>query len=137
MRTRLPGIEAERLIVSSGTQAALAALLGVLTKPGDVVLTETLTYPGIRSAATLFGVGLIGVPMDQQGVLPDALAFACRRHKPKVVYLTPSIHNPTAASMTPVRRRQVASVIARANVLLIEDDAYGGWTRIPQVFCCS
>jgi len=125
MRTRLPGIEAERLIISSGTQAALAALLGTLTKPGDVVLTETLTYPGIRAAASLFGVALIGVPMDQQGVLPDALVSACRRHKPKLIYLTPTIHNPTAASMTAVRRRQVASVIARANVLLIEDDAYG------------
>jgi DNA-binding transcriptional MocR family regulator len=125
MRTRLPGIKAERLIISSGTQAALTALLGALTRPGDVVLTETLTYPGIRAAASLFGVGLIGVPMDQQGVLPDALASACRRYKPKLVYLTPTIHNPTTASMTPVRRRQVASVIARTNVLLVEDDAYG------------
>jgi DNA-binding transcriptional MocR family regulator len=125
MRTRLPGVAAERLTISGGTQAALAALLGALTKPGDVVLTEALTYPGIRAAAALFGVALVGVAIDKYGVLPDALSAACRRHKPTLVYLTPTIHNPTTASMTPARRRQVADVIAKANVLLIEDDAYG------------
>ncbi|HLH94402.1 MAG TPA: PLP-dependent aminotransferase family protein [Xanthobacteraceae bacterium] len=125
MRTRLPGISTERLMISGGTQAALAALLGTLAKPGDIVLTEALTYPGMRSAASLFGVALVGVAMDKEGVMPDALAAACRRHKPRLVDLTPAIHNPTTASMTPTRRRQVAAVIAKANVLLIEDDAYG------------
>jgi DNA-binding transcriptional MocR family regulator len=72
MHTRLPGVEAERLVIGGGTQAALAALLGQLAKRGEVVLTEALTYPGFRSAAALFGVALIGVPMDQHGVKPDA-----------------------------------------------------------------
>jgi len=125
MRARLPGIDVERVVVSGGTQAALAALLGKLTKRGDVVLTEALTYPGFRAAAALFGVELVGVTMDQHGVMPDALASACRRHRPRLIYLTPTIHNPTTASMTPIRRRQVAGAIAKANVLLVEDDAYG------------
>jgi DNA-binding transcriptional MocR family regulator len=119
------GIGAERLVVSPGTQAALAALLAKLTKPGDVVLTESLTFPGFRAAASLFGVALVGVATDQQGVIPDALASACLRHKPRLIYLTPTIHNPTAASMTPARRRQVAAAITKANLVLIEDDAYG------------
>jgi DNA-binding transcriptional MocR family regulator len=127
MRTRLPGIDAERLIISGGTQAA--ALLGHLTRRGDVALTEALTYPGFRSAASLLGVQLVGVTMDQHGVKPDALAAAIRRHRPRLVYLTPTIHNPTTASMTPVRRREVAAVIAKANAILVEDDAYGRLDR--------
>ena len=129
MRARLPGIETERLIISGGTQAALAALLGQLTKRGDVVLTEALTYPGLRSAAALFGVALIGVTMDQHGVKPDALAVAIRRHRPRLVYLTPAIHNPTTASMTTNRRREVAGAVAKTNAILIEDDAYGRLDR--------
>ncbi len=125
LRSRLPGIDAGRLVISAGTQAALAALLARLARPGDVVLTETLTYPGFRAAAALFGITVVGVAMDQHGVMPDALAAACRRHKPRLVYLTPTIHNPTTASMTPARRRQIAAVIAKANVVLVEDDAYG------------
>jgi DNA-binding transcriptional MocR family regulator len=56
-----------------------------------VVLTESLTFPGFRAAASLFGVTLVGVAMDQQGVMPDALASACLRHKPRLIYLTPTI----------------------------------------------
>jgi DNA-binding transcriptional MocR family regulator len=122
---RLPGIDARRLVLSAGTQAALAAMLGSLAKPGDTVLTEALTYPGFRTAAALFRLTVIGVAMDQHGVMPDALASACRRHKPRLIYLTPAIHNPTTASMTAARRKQVAAVIEKANVVLIEDDAYG------------
>lgn len=129
MRTRLPGLGAERLVISSGTQAALAALLGQLARRGDVVLTEALTYPGFRAAAALLGIDLMGVPMDQHGVKPDALAAAIRRHRPRLVYLTPAIHNPTTATMTPARRREIAAVIARTNAVLIEDDAYGRLDR--------
>jgi DNA-binding transcriptional MocR family regulator len=129
MRTRLPGLDAGRLVISGGTQAALAALLGLLAKRGDAVVTEALTYPGFRSAAALLGVELIGVTMDQYGVKPDALAAAIRRHRPRLVYLTPAIHNPTTASMTPVRRREIAAVIAKANTVLVEDDAYGRLDR--------
>jgi DNA-binding transcriptional MocR family regulator len=125
LRSRLPGVDAKHLVISAGTQAALAALLGCLVKPGDVVLTEALTYPGFRAAAALFGLTVVGVAMDQRGVTPDALAAACRRHKPRLVYLTPTIHNPTTASMTAARRREVAAAIEKANVVLVEDDAYG------------
>jgi DNA-binding transcriptional MocR family regulator len=137
MRTRLPGLDAGRLVISSGTQAALAALLGRLTKRGDVVLTEALTYPGIRAAAALFGIELIGVALDRQGVRPGALAAAIRRHRPRLIYLTPAIHNPTTASMTPVRRREVAGVIARANAVLVEDDAYGRLDRDSATLAAS
>jgi DNA-binding transcriptional MocR family regulator len=129
MCTRLPGLDAGRLVISSGTQTALAALLGRLTKRGDVVLTETLTYPGFRSAAALLGVEVAGVAMDRHGVKPDALAAAIKRHRPRLVYLTPAIHNPATASMTAARRREVAAVLTKANAVLIEDDAYGRLDR--------
>src|ERR1700722_8637317 len=87
LRTRLPGIDGRRVVISAGTQAALGALLGSLAKPGDVVVTEALTYPGFRAAAALFGLTVVGVAMDRHGVMPDALAAACRRVKPRLVYL--------------------------------------------------
>jgi DNA-binding transcriptional MocR family regulator len=125
MQARVGELSPERLVICGGTQAALAALLGTLTRPGDIILTEALTYPGMRAAANLFGVSLVGVAMDRQGVLPDALAVALRRHKPRLVYLTPTIHNPTTATMSGARCRQIAGVLTKANVPLIEDDAYG------------
>ncbi|MBK1871522.1 PLP-dependent aminotransferase family protein [Taklimakanibacter albus] len=125
LRARLPEARTERVIIYPGNQAILFNALLSLTSPGDVVLTEALTYPGIKAAAAKLGVRLIGVEMDKEGVLPDALAGACRRHRPKAVYLTPTQHNPTTATLGPERRRAVARIIDENATFLIEDDAYG------------
>ena len=121
----MPDAAAERLVIFPGTQAILYSLLAHLAAPGDVVLTEALTFPGIKAAAHRLGIKLAGVAMDDGGILPDALASACRRLKPKAVYLIPTLHNPTTATLSPERRSAIAAIIRKANTVLIEDDAYG------------
>jgi Methylpurine-DNA glycosylase (MPG) len=79
-RSRVANAHGDRLVICPGTQNALFNLLVVLTRPGDVVLTEALTYPGIKTAAAYTGVRLIGLPMDEAGILPDAVNSACRDH---------------------------------------------------------
>jgi DNA-binding transcriptional MocR family regulator len=125
LRSRIPDARGDRLVICPGTQNALFNLLVALTSPGDVVLTETLTYPGIKAAAAYVGVRLVGVPMDEEGVVPDALNAACRQYAPKAVYLIPTIHNPTTATMSRSRREQVADIVRANDLLLFEDDAYG------------
>jgi DNA-binding transcriptional MocR family regulator len=125
LRARVPDVRGDRLVICPGTQNALFNLLIALTSPGDVVLTETLTYPGIKAAAAYTGVRLVGVSIDKEGILPDALNSACRQHAPKAVYLIPTIHNPTTATMSLARRQEVAAVLRANDVLLLEDDAYG------------
>jgi len=125
LRRRVRTIDADRLVVSAGTQSALVALLLSVTRPGDVVLTDRLTYPGFKSAAASLGVRLVGVALDSEGMDPEALAEACRRHTPKAVYLLPTIHNPTTATIGPARREELAAAIRRHDLVLIEDDAYG------------
>jgi DNA-binding transcriptional MocR family regulator len=125
LRSRIAGAHGDRLVICPGTQNALFNLLMALTSPGDVILTEALTYPGIKAAAAYTGVRLVGVPMDGAGILPDALASACRQHSPKAAYLIPTIHNPTTATMPLSRRQEIAGVLRAHEVLLLEDDAYG------------
>ena len=125
LRSRVAGAHRDRLVICPGTQTALFNLLIALTKPGDIVLTEALTYPGIKAASAYTGVRLVGVPMDEEGILPDALKAACREHGPKAVYLIPTIHNPTTATMSRSRREAVAETLRANDVLLVEDDAYG------------
>jgi DNA-binding transcriptional MocR family regulator len=127
LRRRVPTIEADRLVISPGTQSALVALLLAVTQPGDVVLTDRLTYPGFRSAAASLGVRLVGVASDGEGMNPEALAEACRRHAPRAVYLLPTIHNPTTATIGSQRREELAVAIRRHDLMLIEDDAYGNF----------
>lgn len=125
LRRRVRTAEASRLVVFPGTQTALTALLLALTKPGDVVLTDRLTYPGFKAAAAALGVRLVGVPSDGEGMIPEALDEACRQYAPRAVYLIPTIHNPTTLTIGSVRREQLATAIRRHDLLLFEDDAYG------------
>jgi DNA-binding transcriptional MocR family regulator len=125
LHRRIRTASAETLLISPGTQTALVCLLLTLAKPGDVVLTDRLTYPGFKAAAAATGVRLVGVEGDGGGMLPGALDAACRRNAAKAVYLVPTIHNPTTVTMDMARRTEIASVIRRRGLWLIEDDAYG------------
>ncbi len=96
------------------------------TSPGDIVLTgsaDPSRHEGRAAAHT--GVRRRRVAMDEQGVLPDARVSACRQYRPKAVYLTPTIHNPTTATMPPARRAEIAELVRANDLLLFEDDAYG------------
>jgi DNA-binding transcriptional MocR family regulator len=125
LRKRIADARGDRLVICPGTQNALFNFLAALTSPGDVVLTESLTYPGMKAAAAYTGVRLVGVPTDAEGIIPDALDAACRKHAPKAAYLIPTIQNPTTATMSLARRQEVAEILRRNKVLLFEDDAYG------------
>ena len=117
-------LDAGQVVVCPGAQAAIAALILALTEPGDVILTEPASYPGLRAAATQFGRHIIAVPADKHGILPEMLEQACRQHKPGLVYLNPTLQNPTAVTMPERRRKELASIAQRCNVRIVEDDPY-------------
>ncbi len=115
----------ERIFVTPGAHPALLAILGVLAKPGDVVLSEAVTYPGVRSIAAQLRFTLCGLSMDSDGILPDAFAEACERYKPKALYLNPTIQNPTTLTVPTRRREEICAVARKYHVPIVEDDAYG------------
>lgn len=115
----------ERLFVVPGANAALLAILNSLAKPGETVLCEALTYPGIRSICAQLGLSLTGLAMDGDGLDPAAFAEACVRLRPRAVYLNPILQNPTTITMPGRRREEIAAIARRHGVAIIEDDAYG------------
>lgn len=115
----------EQLFVVPGANAALLAILSALARPGDAVMCEALTYPGIRSICAQFGLSLTGLAMDGDGLDPDVFAEACGRLKPKALYLNPVLQNPTTITMPLRRRGEIAAIARRHGVAIIEDDAYG------------
>ena len=117
-------LDPQQVVVCPGAQAAIAALILALTKPGDVILVEPISYPGLRAAAAQFGRRIIAVEMDQHGMAPEMLEQACRQHKPGLVYLNPTLHNPTTITTPEHRRKELASVAKRCNIRIVEDDPY-------------
>jgi DNA-binding transcriptional MocR family regulator len=115
----------ERMFVTPGAHPAILAIFSMLAKPGQTILSENITYPGARSIAAQLRLHLHGLPMDDQGILPDAFADACERMAPKALYLNPTLQNPTTLTIPEQRRAAICTVARRFHVPIIEDDAYG------------
>ena len=115
----------ERIAVTPGAHATMAAILSMITSPGDRILCEKVTYPGIRTIAARFGVELVGLETDAEGILPDALVAAIRKVGPRALYLNPTLHNPTTLTIPINRRLEISEVLNHHGLALIEDDAYG------------
>jgi DNA-binding transcriptional MocR family regulator len=114
----------ERVILTNGTQSALVMLFSGLVGSGGVLLTEDLTYPPLHTFAKQYGFRLRGVPMDKDGLLPDAFAELCRSERPAALYAMSSHQNPTTAIMPLGRRRAIVDIAHRHGVAIVEDDIY-------------
>ena len=113
------------VVITCGAQHGILAALMAVTRPGDVLLTEELTYAPVRMMADRFGLHPHGVAMDQNGLLPEALDDACRRRAVKVLYLMPTLQTPTTIILSEERRRAIVDIARRHDLILIEDDVYG------------
>ena len=117
-------VDPERLILSNGAQQALMIALGALTRPGDTVLVEALTYPGIHSLAGLYGLRLRPVAMDREGLCPRALDTALRDSDSRLLFCMPWAHNPTTATQGGERREALAALVRQHQLPLVEADVY-------------
>jgi DNA-binding transcriptional MocR family regulator len=89
------------------------------------MLTEELTYSGVRRIAQQMHLKVRGVAMDAEGLRPDALETACRSTRARVLYCMPRMQNPTSAVMSERRRRHVAALAEKYRLTVVEDDTYG------------
>jgi DNA-binding transcriptional MocR family regulator len=113
------------VLVSSGSQHGMTVVFTALLSPGDLVLTEDLTYQGMKALAGLLSLRLQGVATDEHGLVPGALDAACRRGAARALYCLPTLQNPTASVMPEARRREIAAVARAHGLIVVEDDVHG------------
>lgn len=110
--------------IATGGSGALHNVCLALLAPGDVVLVETPTYAPAVKVFRTHGARVVAVASDEHGILPASLDTALVRHDARFVYLLPTFHNPTGATMPAARREEVADVVRRRDSLVVEDDVY-------------
>jgi DNA-binding transcriptional MocR family regulator len=115
------GGEPESVLVTQGAQHALACVLRAVLRPGDTVFAEALSYPGIIALARQLRLNLVGIEIDNEGLIPAALDRASELLNPRALFCVPTLHNPTTATMSDTRRRAIAEIAARRNIVVIED----------------
>lgn len=127
------GMDADprRLVLTGGAHQAIALALSVTCGAGGTggtLFTESQTYPGVFALVRHRGIRCVGVEMDAEGMLPEALNQAltvdAKKFGPAVVYVTPTMQNPTTATMNRSRREAIVSVCRAHDIAIIEDDVY-------------
>lgn len=116
----------EGLLLTSGAQQALNVALNVIRPSVTYAITEEQSYPGMLGAMRQSRLPIHAAMMDAEGILPDALDEILQRNQGKraVVYLTPTMHNPTTATMELQRRKNIAFICKKFDTWIIEDGVY-------------
>ncbi len=115
-------VSPDNILITNGGQHGNMMALQAATRPGDTIVSESLTYPGFINAARQWQTHHIGLPMDEQGLIPEALEQCCQQYRPKLLYLMPSLQNPTAIIMPLERRERIIEIARRHKLLILEDD---------------
>ncbi|WP_454721704.1 aminotransferase-like domain-containing protein [Delftia acidovorans] len=120
-------VEPDHMVLTSSARQALSLAFDLVCQPRGRLLTERITYPGAIALARRKGYAMQGLAIDTQGLLPQALADALEgipAAEGKVVYLTPTLHNPTTATMGAERRQAIVDICRSAGAWIIEDGVY-------------
>ncbi|EIM31264.1 aminotransferase-like domain-containing protein [Microvirga lotononidis] len=117
-------VKVEQLLLCNGAQQALAVAFAVASKPGGTIITESQTYPGAIALTRHTFYQLKGIETDREGMRPEALDDALDRASGGVVYVTPTMQNPTTATMGERRRLEISDVCRKHEALIVEDDVY-------------
>ncbi|KAH8746587.1 pyridoxal phosphate-dependent transferase [Diaporthe sp. PMI_573] len=114
-------------------RSALDMALRMLTKPGDCVLSDHFTFASAVETALPMGVKFVGIEMDCEGILPESLRANLENWKPEehgnsqkpfLLYLIPTGQNPTGATQSLERRRDIYRVAQKHDLIILEDDPY-------------
>ncbi|MCP4902452.1 MAG: PLP-dependent aminotransferase family protein [bacterium] len=115
----------ENVLVTGGSQQALALIALTILAPGDVIVVERPTYNGALDLFRSLGLKVLGAPTDSEGLLTSEIEPLLQRHHPRAIYTVANFANPTGACLTSRRRRELVALAERYNVPVIEDDFVG------------
>jgi GntR family transcriptional regulator, regulator for abcA and norABC len=117
-----------RILITAGSQQGLLLVIQSLLRPGDAVALENPSYAYSLPLFASAGVRMFPIPVDEDGLLPDEVITLHRRHKIRIVFVTPTYQNPTGTVLTQERRRRLIDICTDLRIPIVEDDAHGDLT---------
>ncbi len=131
-------VDAEEIIITSGSQQGLDLIGRTFISPGDIVITESPSYLAALGVFRFYGAKLIGIPIDENGMKVELLEEQLRKLrsegvKPKFIYVIPVAQNPGGTTMSRDRKRYLVELASQYDLLLVEDDPYSYFVFDPTV----
>jgi DNA-binding transcriptional MocR family regulator len=112
----------EQVVITTGAQQGISIAVGCWVRPGDVVVVEDPTYPGVLSALAAAGAVVRSVGVDRDGAVLAELEAALA-DRPALVYLQSGPHSPTGGRLSRHRREVIARWLGEGRIPLVEDVA--------------
>ncbi len=109
------------VLLTSGVQHALDLVLRALSRPGDTVLVEDPTYPGLPPLLAVHQLRAVGVPVHHDGLRAEDVAERVRLSRPRFAILTPTLQNPAGTVLDEAGRDAVLATLRSAVVTVIEE----------------
>jgi len=116
-RSRGVASTSDQIVVTHGATHAVDLVARVLLRPGDVAAVEEPGYPPVAELLRTLGVRVVGVPVDDHGLVVDALPPTAR-----LVHVTPSHQFPLGVVMSRERRLALLRWAGRHAAAIVEDD---------------
>lgn len=121
------GVQAnpDHILITAGCQQAVDITLRVLARgENSGLVVEEPCYLGLLDLVTSRRITPVGLPMDEHGLQVNRLEQIILRHRPSLIYVTPSFHNPTGTTMPLERRQKLLDIAAHYGVPILEDSTY-------------
>lgn len=112
------------IFITAGAHLGLITVLEALTDPGDGIMAENVNYALLQNTFAQTHLNTIPLEMDQEGLLPDAFERAAKLETARILYLVPTLQNPTTSTMSAKRREDIVHIARKYNVTIIEDDIF-------------
>lgn len=120
------GREFDSTLIVTGGQQGLEFIAKVLCNEGDTVICEKPTFVGGMNAFRSYGVNIVGVEMDDEGIIVEDLLRAIKNNENvKLLYLIPTFQNPSGKTMSQKRREEVYRIALENKLIIVEDNPYG------------
>ncbi len=122
-------VDAENVIITTGSQQGLDLIARALIDPGDVVITENPSYLAALGAFKIRGAELVGIKIDKNGMRTEILEDTVKKlvkegKKIKFIYTIPVAQNPAGTTMPPERKKHLIEIANKYDILVVEDDPY-------------
>ena len=119
-------VPADDYLITNGCMEAINLCLDAVCKPGDTVAVESPTYHGLLQSLEARNLKILEIPTHPEtGISIPLLEEALEANKVNACVLMPRASNPTGSSMPEEAKKQLAELVARRQLPLIEDDALG------------
>jgi len=114
----------QTLFITNGASSGLDLTCTLFTRPGDTIFVEEPSYFLALQIFVDHRLQLVPIPVDENGLVVEAVEEALKKYRPVLVYTIPTFQNPSGRTLSDERRRQLAQLSREQDFLIVADEVY-------------